>query len=64
MSKMDITKQLELAREYLPDGWVIVPIEPTEEMIQAAFRTTASEWSDPVGHFVSHYKAMITEAQK
>ena len=59
-----IEQQIALATEYLPPGYVIVPIEPTEEMIQAAFRTTASEWSDSIGHFVSHYKAMINEAQK
>jgi hypothetical protein len=42
-----------------PEGMMLVPVEPTEEMIKAAFDTTRSEWSDPVRHFVSHYKAML-----
>lgn len=43
----------------VPEGFQIVPIEPTPEMIEAAHFTMRSEWSDPVGHFVSHYKAML-----
>jgi len=51
---------LGLAKHYLPDGYVIVPIEPTEEMIQSAFKISPlnREW------IILGYKAMINEAQK
>ena len=56
---------LHIAKSYLPDGWVIVPIEPTEEMIvsgqNCAIDTCMDEWPTSA---ISIYKAMINEAQK
>jgi len=48
----------------VPEGWKLVPIEPNEDMILAAFNVQRSEWSNPIGHFVSHYKAMLSAAPK
>jgi len=48
----------------VPEGWKLVPIEPNEDMVLAAFNVQRSEWSNPIGHFVSHYKAMLAAAPK
>jgi len=52
--------RLRKVREYLPEGWVIVPIEPTQIQLD-----TADDLIDKkictVGDI---YKAMINEAQK
>lgn len=38
--------------------------EPSDGMLGAAFEVTRSEWSDPVAHFNSHFKAMTSQAMK
>ena len=58
---MDIAKQLELARAYLPEGYVIVPIEPTEEMWDAGYCASSTCRDSDIPEI---YKAMINEAQK
>ena len=58
---------LHIAKSYLPDGYVIVPIDPTEEMKMlgmaiandiSGYRTITPSECGMV------YKAMINEAQK
>ena len=56
---------LGLAKHYLPEGYVIVPIEPTEAMIDAAIANGAEGDQDMIRSYVAgDYKAMINEAQK
>ena len=48
----------------VPEGMQLVPIEPTEAMIEACFDLVRCEWTDPKRHFVSHYKTMVAAAKK
>ncbi|MCO8609685.1 hypothetical protein KGP95_13320 [Burkholderia multivorans] len=45
----------------IPTGWKLVPVEPTEEMIDAA-RTCAVGWSDGFPDHAEGYAAMIAAA--
>lgn len=60
-----IQEDLETMRRHLPEGYVIVPVEPTDDMIKAA----NALWAAPGVNYVQlepedFYKAMIKAAQK
>lgn len=53
-------------REQVPEGWQLVPIEPTVEMIEAGFKlgnTCHDQWFCPTNVRVS-YRAMLAAAPK
>ena len=52
---------LAIARNFLPEGYVIVPIEPTEEMWNAGYYASHTCCDSDIPDI---YKAMINEAQK
>lgn len=43
-----------------PEGYKLVPIEPTEEMIEAGFQS--SDWIEHYDHVLPVYKAMLSAA--
>ena len=50
-----------------PDGWVMVPIEPTEEMTSAIRQVTERRSTEPFswgGYAIGIYRAMIAAAPK
>lgn len=57
-----------LSRPAVPEGWKLVPEEPTEEMLRMAIRTqeVAPEWTRHVGALgvaaetYSRYRAMLS----
>jgi hypothetical protein len=51
---------ISIAAGYLPEGYVIVPVEPTESMINAGWL----ECEDPRAIVMDVYKAMIQAAQE
>jgi len=55
---MSIEKELELAYEYLPEGYCIVPIEPTDEMCKFAEGSINKYLANAI------YKAMIKAFQE
>jgi hypothetical protein len=46
----------------LPDGWVAVPVEPTDEMIKAATYNTNLDWELDHSSTIGNYKAMLQAA--
>jgi hypothetical protein len=56
---MDISNKTE---KYIPEGWKLFPIEPTEEMIDAAYWNIKPDviWGDRI----AVYKAMVEAAPK
>jgi hypothetical protein len=54
-SEPEQNKQTAVVRDE-PEGWVSVPLEPTEEMVNAAYETVGAE---PLWTFTRIYKAML-----
>lgn len=52
----------ELINNSLPDGWVAVPVEPTDEMIKAATYNTNLDWELDHSSTIGNYKAMLQAA--
>lgn len=50
-------------RRAIPPGYVLVPEEPTEEMVDAAERINWKD-SDVRGNFINQWQAMIAAAAK
>lgn len=50
----------------IPEGWQLVPKEPTDEMLKAASHTDWNEWDQqmPDEHYASLYKAILAAAPK
>jgi len=47
----------------LPDGCVAVPIEPTEDMLWAAYSVDDCVYEDPTKNRANIYKAMLAAAK-
>ena len=58
-----MNKDLQLAYEYLPEGYVIVPKEPTQEMVKAGCATQCKECHADCeqGPYGDIFKAMIAK---
>lgn len=58
-------KIAELERKLaVPEGYALVPIEPTDDMIQAAMPWAASNDGTFGENIIGHYKAMLAAAQQ
>jgi hypothetical protein len=53
---------IECGKAYVPEGYVLVPREPTGEMLDAGEKNNEEEWLKTTAYQV--YKAMIQAAQK
>jgi hypothetical protein len=51
------------AQPAIPEGFVLVPVEPTDEMIDAWFNTERGDQRDPT-RFNAAFKAMVLAAQQ
>lgn len=51
----------ESGRCVIPEGYALVPIEPTYEMLAAGYESVSNE---AVGDIESHYRAMLAAAPK
>ena len=57
------------SRFKIPDGWALVPVEPTQKMIASAFAGVVQgqcmeAQSNAIKHVTNQYKRMIKAAQK
>lgn len=60
-----VQEDLETMRRHLPEGYVIVPVEPTHEMEASGIITFMKVHSKPTPFILDQvYKAMIKAAQK
>lgn len=56
---------LKAKKQAIPDGFVVVPIEPTDAMLDASRRRQWDDLSSPYEDMdMLKYKAMIQESQK